>query len=224
MEVNNPLYKNQAIHVVCSIFTIDKGVCKVLLIERKNTPYKDSWALVGGALYNNETLEEGMLREIKEKTNIDDIQLIPSKNYSKVDRSPLMRMIAVSYIGIIDIKKANLITNTMKTQNAMWFSVDDIPELAYDHNEILEDAVNLLKTQIVSSGILRSLYPDGFTLPEIQKVYEVILERELDRRNFRKKMLSLNLIVDTNKSIRFEGNKPAKLYKFKEKVENKKVF
>ena len=214
MELNNPLYKNQGIHVVSSIFTVDKGVCKVLLIQRKNEPFKGSWALVGGALYNNETLEEGMMREIKEKTNISEIQLIPSKNYSKVDRSPVMRMIAISYIGIIDIKKANLITKTLKTENAMWFSIDDIPELAYDYNEILSDAINLLKTRIVSSDILRNLYPDGFTLPEIQKVYEAILDKELDRRNFRKKMLSLGLIIDTNKTARFEGNKPAKLYIF----------
>ncbi|MBE6150307.1 MAG: NUDIX hydrolase [Firmicutes bacterium] len=224
MELKNPLYKNQGIHVVSSIFTVDKGICKVLLIQRKNEPFKGKWALVGGALYNNETLEEGMLREIKEKTNISDIQLIPSKNYSKVDRSPVMRMIGISYIGIIDIKKANLITKTLKTENAMWFSIDDIPELAYDYNEILKDAIDLLKTRIVSSDILRNLYPDGFTLPEIQKVYEAILDRELDRRNFRKKMLSLGLIIDTNKTARFEGNKPAKLYKFNGKAMDKNVF
>jgi 8-oxo-dGTP diphosphatase len=224
MEVNNPLYKNQGIHVVCSIFTVDKGVCKVLLIQRKNDPFKGKWALVGGALYNNETLEEGMIRELKEKTNISDIHLMPSKNYSKVERSPIMRMIAVSYIGVIDIKNANLITKTLKTENAIWFSIDDIPELAYDHNEILRDAITLLKTKIVSSDILRNLYPDGFSLPEIQKVYEAILDKELDRRNFRKKMLSLGLIYDTNKSIKFEGTKPAKLYKFKEKIEDKNVF
>ena len=224
MEVNNPLYKNQGIHVVSSIFTIDKGVCKVLLIQRNNKPFKGKWALVGGALYNNEELEEGMMREIKEKTNIENIQLIPSKNYSKVDRSPVMRMIAISYIGIMDIKKANLVTSTLKTQNAAWFSIDNIPELAYDYNEILSDAVELLKTRIVSSDILKSLYPDGFTLPEIQKVYEAILNKELDRRNFRKKMLSLGLIKDTNKLVKFEGNKPAKLYKFKKNSENKNVF
>lgn len=224
MEVNNPLYKNQGIHVVSSIFTVDRGVCKVLLIQRKNEPFKGKWALVGGALYNNEELEDGMLREIKEKTNITDVQLIPSKNYSKVDRSPVMRMIAVSYIGIMDIKKANLVTSTLKTQNAAWFSIDDIPELAYDYNEILNDAIELLKTKIVTSDMLKALYPDGFTLPEIQKVYEAILDKELDRRNFRKKMLSLGFIKDTNKTVRFEGNKPAKLYKFKNKIENKNVF
>lgn len=224
MEIKNPLYKNQGIHVVSSIFTVDKGVCKVLLIQRNNEPFKGKWALVGGALYNTEELEEGMLREIKEKTNISNIQLIPSKNYSKVDRSPLMRMIAISYIGVMDIKQATLVTSTLKTKNAAWFAFDEIPELAYDYNEILDDAIELLKTKIVSSDILKSLYPDGFTLPEIQKVYEAILNKGLDRRNFRKKMLSLGLIKDTNKMVKFEGNKPAKLYKFKKRIENKNVF
>lgn len=224
MEVNNPLYKNQGIHVVSSIFTIDRGICKVLLIQRSNEPFKGKWALVGGALYNNEELEEGMLREIKEKTNITNVQLIPSKNYSKIDRSPLMRMLAVSYIGVMDIKKANLVTSTLKTQNAAWFPIADIPDLAYDHNVILTDAIELLKTKIVATDILKSLYPDGFTLPEIQMVYEAILDKTFDRRNFRKKFLSLGLIEDTKKTARFGGNKPAKLYRFKKNIENKNVF
>ena len=224
MEKNNPLYSNQGVHVISSIFTVDKGVCKVLLIQRNNDPYKGKWALAGGALYNNETLEEGMLREIKEKTNITDVDLIFSNIYSAVDRSPIMRMIGVSYIAVMDIKKANLVTSTKKTKNAMWFSIDDIPELAYDYNEILADAIQVLKKKIVSSDILKSLYPDGFTFPEIQKVYEAILDKKLDRRNFRKKMLSLGFIEDTNKTVKFEGNKPAKLYKFKDEIEVKNVF
>lgn len=224
MEKNNPLYKDQGVHLIGSIFTVDRGVCKVLLIQRDNEPYKGSWALTGGALYNNETIEEGLLREIKEKTNINNANFIFSAIYSDVDRSPVMRMLGISYISVMDIKKANLVTSTKKTRNAAWFSIDDIPELAYDHNIILKDAIKVLKTKIVSSDILKSLYPDGFTLPEIQKVYEAILDKELDRRNFRKKMLSLGFIEDTNKSVRFEGNKPAKLYKFKDNIEVKNVF
>lgn len=224
MEKNNPLYKDQGIHIIGSIFTVDRGVCKVLLIQRSNEPYKDYWALPGGALYNNEKLQAGMLRELKEKTNITDVNLMLSNIYSDVDRSPLMRMIGISYIAVLDIKNANLVTHTAKTQNAAWFSIDDVPELAYDHNIVLKDAIEFLKTKIVSSDILKSLYPDGFTLPEIQKVYEAILKKELDRRNFRKKMLSLGFIDDTNKTVKFEGNKPAKLYKFKKEIVVKNVF
>ena len=224
MEKNNPLYKDQGIHVMGCIFTVDRGVAKVLLVQRSNEPYKDYWALPGGALYNNENLETGMFRELKEKTNISDVNLMLCNVYGEVDRSPVMRMVGISYVGVLDIKNANLLTQTKKTQNAAWFSIDDVPELAYDHNQILKDGIAFLKTKIVSSDILKALYPDGFTLPEIQKVYEAILDKTLDRRNFRKKMLSLGFIEDTNKTVKFEGNKPAKLYKFKKDIIVKNVF
>lgn len=225
MEVNNPKYKNQGIHVIASIFTVEKGVTKVLLINRKNEPYKDKWALVGGALYNDERLEDGLRREIKEKTGINiDFDLHLCNVFDEVKRSPLMRMLAVTYLGVIDNEKVSILKETLKTTNAEWFPIDNIPELAYDHNEILKDALNNLKTKIVSSDILKSLFPGEFTIPEIQKVYESILEKKFDRRNFRKKLLNLNLITDTSKYGKFEGRKPAKLYKFNNKVENKNVL
>lgn len=224
MEITNPLYKNQGIHVISSIFTVEKGEIKVLLIKRNNEPYKDKWALVGGALYNNEDLEDGMRREIKEKTGIENIEIYFSNVFGKVDRSPIKRMIAISYIGIIDSHKVQVLKKTLKTTDADWFKIDEIPELAYDHNEIITSSVTTLKEKIVTTDILKSLFPNGFTIPEIQKTYEAILKRKFDRRNFRKKLLSLGLIIDTNKQINFEGKKPAKLYKFAKKIKNKNVF
>ena len=224
MEVNNPLYKNQGIHVITAIFTVDRGKTKVLLIKRKNEPFKDMWALVGGALYNNEKLIVGAKREIKEKTGIDNIDLYYSNVFDEVKRSPVQRMIAFSYIGLIDINKAIILKNTLKTSNAEWFDIDDIPKLAYDHIEILEACLNTLKTRILSTTVLRNLFPKGFTIPEIQDVYETILNKKFDRRNFRKKLLSLGLIEDTGISINYEGNKPAKLYRFKKNKEDKNVF
>lgn len=223
MEANNPLYKNQGIHVISSIFTIERGITKVLLIKRKNEPYKDKWALVGGALYNNENLDTGMKREIYEKTDIKDIDIYFSNVFGEVNRSPVMRMLAVSYIGVIDSEKIAILKETLKTSNSDWFSIDNIPELAYDHNEIIKDSLETLKSKIGSTDILKTLFPSGFTIPEIQKVYESILGISYDRRNFRKKLLSTDLIVDTNKCVKFEGNKPAKLYKFM-KPKNKNVF
>lgn len=215
MEIKNPLYKNQGIHTIATIFSIDKGIPKVLLIKRNNNPYKDMWALVGGALYNNETIDECLDREIKEKIGItlNDKEMFGI--FSKIDRSPVMRMIAVGYIGVIDMQKVSILKNTLKTADADWYPLDKIPTLAYDHNEILEKGIITLKKKILESDILRNLYPNGFTLPEMQKVYESILNKELDRRNFRKKLINLNLIYDTGKTVKFEGNKPAKIYKFK---------
>lgn len=226
MEVTNPLYKNQGIHVISTIFTVDHGVVKVLLIKRRNEPFKDKWALVGGALYNNEDLLDGLKREIKEKTGIENIDVSLVNVHGKVDRSPVMRMVAISYLGVIDINSVNYLKETAKSTDADWIPLSLIKnlELAYDHQEIITSAFEALKIKILNSNILVSLFPNGFTLPELQKVYEVILEKKLDRRNFRRKLLSLNLIEDTLEYRRFEGNKPAKLYKFKDKVENINLF
>ncbi len=224
MEINNPKYKNQGIHLISSIFTVDKGIVKVLLIKRKNNPYNGMWALVGGALYNDEDLMEGLNREIFEKTGLKNIDLRLCNVFGKKDRAPLIRMVAVSYIGLVDLKNVELLKETLKTSNAEWFSITEIPALAYDHNEILTDSINKLKIAILRTDILRSLYPLGFTLPEIQKVYELILNKKLDRRNFRKKLLSLNLIYDTEKKVNFVGRKPANIYKFIESAENKEIF
>lgn len=215
MEKNNPLYKNQGIHLITSIFTVENGIVKVLLIKRKNNPYKDKWALVGGALYNNEEIDKGVKREIFEKTGILDIDIYFDSIFSKVDRSPLMRMIALSYVGIANNNKMEILKDTLKTSNADWFSIDNIPELAYDHNEILKSSIEKLKILIDSTNILKVLFSDVFTIPELQSVYETILGYNLDRRNFRKKLIVGNLIEDTGKYKNYNGKKPAKLYKFR---------
>lgn len=215
MEKNNPLYKNQGIHLITSIFTVEDGKVKVLLIQRKNNPFKDKWALVGGALYNNEEIENGVKREILEKTGIKDINIYFSDVFSKIDRSPIMRMVALSYIGIVDNKKMEVLKETFKTSNADWFVIDNIPELAYDHNDIINSSLGKLKELIFDTNILKVLFSGEFTIPELQSVYEIILGYELDRRNFRKKLILDNLIIDTNRYKNYKGKKPAKLYKFR---------
>jgi len=224
MEINNPKYKGQGIHVMASIFTVEKGITKILLVQRKNNPFYGMWSLPGGALYNDENLEDGMKRELLEKTGLIIPNLKLCNIFGKVDRSPCMRMIGVSYLGVIDQSKIELLKETLKTSNADWFSIDSIPHLAYDHSEIIEDSLKNLKKRIINSDILENLFPKKFTLPEIQKAYEAILEKTFDRRNFRKKLLSLDIIEDTNETTTFAGKKPAKLYRFKKTKTNKKVL
>ncbi len=224
MEVKNKLYQNIGVHVISSIFTVESGNIKVLLIKRTNEPFNGYWALPSGALYNNELLEVGAKRELFEKTGIKNINLKMIGLFDKINRSELMRMIGVSYLGVIDNKRVEIEKITQKTSNADFFKINEIPDLAYDHNEIIQKSLEVLKTKIINSNILKSLFPGEFTLPEVQKVYEAILEKKLDRRNFRKKLLSLNIIEDINQTKKFEGKKPAKLYKFKDKIENKNVF
>ena len=224
MQKKNPLYKNQGIHLISSIFTVDKGVVKVLLIRRNNEPYKDKWALVGGALYNNETVVDGMKREIKEKTGINDIILYYSNIYSRVDRSPIMRMVGLSYVGFLDIEKVNLLKETDKTNDSDWFPINNIPELAYDHNEILNDSILKLRELIYDSDILKSLFPNTLTLPELQSVYETILDKKIDRRNFRKKLIHLDILEDTKYKNEETNGRPAKLYRFKDEIEGEMMF
>lgn len=215
MEKNNPLYKNQGIHLITSIFTVEDGIVKVLLIQRKNEPFRNMWALVGGALYNNEDVNDGIKREIFEKTGIKDIDIYYSGLFSRVDRSPVMRMVALSYVGIVDNKKMKVLKETFKTSNADWFSITNIPDLAYDHNEIITKSLESLKDLILDTNILKVLFSEEFTIPELQSVYEIILDKSLDRRNFRKKLLLDGIIIDTNKYKNYKGKKPAKLYKFR---------
>lgn len=224
MDIKNSCYKNQGIHVITAIFTVEKGIPKVLLIKRKNEPFYGKWCLTGGALQNNEDLIDGAKREIYEKSGIDNIDIYEFKSFGKLNRSPVMRMVAIGYIGVIDLNRVNILKETTKTSNADWFSFDKIPSLAYDHEEILRYAIEFLKQKITESNILSSLFPNNFTMPELQKVYEAILNKKFDRRNFRKKILSLNIVEDTNLTTKFEGKKPAKLYKFKKNIENKSVF
>ena len=219
MEVNNPKYEHQGIHVIASIFTIDKGKLKILLVKRKNNPYQGHWALTGGALYNDEDLEDGLNREIYEKTGLEHIEVKLANVFGKKNRSPVMRMVAVTYIGIIDASKVEIAKSTLKTSNAEWFSIDEVPHLAYDHNEIIADAIKKLKEEILKTDLLKVFFPNGFTLPELQKVYESILEKKLDRRNFRKKILNMDMIIPTEEEKIFEGKKKAKIYIFKEKEE-----
>lgn len=223
MDVFNPLYKNQGIHVIASLFTVEKGDVKLLLIKNKNQ-LENNYTLVGGALYNNETLTEGMSREIYEKVKIKNVRLYQSGIYSNINRSTVKRMIAISYIGVVDSTKINLVNEMLKDTNAKWVSVTQIPKLAYDHKEILKDAILSLRERILTTSLIQDLFPEGFTIPELQNVFELIFNKKFDRRNFRKKILSLDLIIDTKETVKYKGNKPAKLYKFKIMVRKQSLF
>lgn len=221
MDINNPLYRNQGIHVICTLFTVKDGEVKVLLVQRSNKPYTDKWMLPSGAVYNNENCETAIQREMLEKTGISGIYIEQFHTFSNPERSPLIRMIAVGYIGIVNSDNLKIKKKTKKTQNSEWFSLKDVPiDLAYDHTEILLASIETIKHKIMRSTIVKSLLPKYFTLPELQSVYEVILQKNFDRRNFRKKFLTLNLIENTGLTKEVKGHRPANLYKFVSKDED----
>lgn len=224
MDLMNPLYKNQGIHVISAVFTIDNGIVKVLLARRRKEPFKGEWILIGGACYNNEDIDTAMRREILEKSGISDIKLEQFRAFGNPNRSPQQRMVAIAYIGVVSFNKDILHRESRNIIDLDWFPTNDVPKLGYDHEEILNVGLEVLKEKIQNTDILKVLFKRHFTLPELQNVYEVILEKKFDRRNFRKKFLSLELIEDTNKTVINKVGKPAKLYRFKKEIERKSIF
>ena len=218
MKVDDPRYDNQGLHVVLALFTVDDGKFKVLLIKRKNEPFKNKWIMVGGCAYNTETGEEAMKRELYEKARLENIDFEMFDVFTNPDRCSLKRMIAIAYIGVSDRKIIEKFEQTEKASEAAWFTIDKVPELGYDHNEILGKAIEALKQKIFTTNIIKKLYPDTFTLSELQKTYETILGRTLDRRNFRKKIQNKKIIIETNEVSKKEKTKPSKLYKFSDRI------
>ena len=214
MNINDPRYDNQGLHVVLAMFTIENGKFKVLLIKRKNEPFKNKWILVGGCAYNTETGEEAMKRELYEKTRLKDLEFEMFDVFTNPNRSPQNRMIAIGYIGVSDCSIIEKFSKTEKASDANWFEIDKIPELGYDHKEILYKAIEVLKQKIFTTSIMKRLFPDNFTMPELQSAYEIILNKSLDRRNFRKKLLADNIIIETGKLLKVANKKATKLYKF----------
>ena len=216
MDLNNPLYKNQGIHVNLVLLTVNNGEIDVLLIKRSNQPFFGKWALPGGAVYNNEKVEDAIKRELKEKTDITNINPQIFGVFSDPNRAPDMRMLGIGYIAVIDKSIISFIKQTKKTDDANWFSLDDIPtDLAYDHNQMLRSALEYLKTQVWQGKILKSLFPGDVTIPELYEVYTKILGTKLDRRNFRKKLLKSDILEDTERSAKYKGKKSSKIYKIK---------
>lgn len=215
MDYSNKRYEKQGIHTIGSIFTVKDGVFKVLLINRKFDPFKGMWALVGGALYNDETVEKSLAREVFEKTGLENIEFSHVGIYSTIDRAPNFRMVALTYMSVIDSDKVAILKKTIHTNNADWFDIKNLPEMAFDHKQIIIDSISFLREHIYDTAILKNLFPKEFTLPDLHKAYESVLETKIDRRNFRKKLLKDGIIVDTGKIYIKSGTKSSKLYSFK---------
>lgn len=215
---------NNYLETLISIFTIDKGQLKVLLMRKKNEPYKGYWILPGNTLRCDETLEDNITDAVLDKTGLLSVYIEQCYTFSNIDRDPDARVIATSFIGLVDSKSVEIKREERPEFETAWFSIDELPKLGYDHEIIIKRNIDYLKKKIVNSNVLKSLFPSDFTLPELQRVYEQILGKQLDRRNFRKKFIGLDLIEDTlEKNIGFSG-RPAKLYRFKDEIKELDLF
>lgn len=195
------------------IFGFDEGDLKVLLIQRGADPYRGKWALPGDLVYPNEDLDTAAERVLEQLTGLRGVYLEQVKTFGAVNRHPLGRVITIAYYSLIKISDY-AVTPASFAQSASWHAVAHVGHLAFDHNEILETCLRQLKHKVRMAPIGFELLPPKFTLTELQHLYEAILEMDLDKRNFRKKILSMNLLHDLNEVQEGVAHRPAKLYRF----------
>jgi 8-oxo-dGTP diphosphatase len=203
------------------IFGFDGGELKVLLIQRGAAPYKGKWALPGDLVYPNEDLDTAAGRVLEQLTGLRNVYLEQVKTFGAVDRHPLGRVITVAYYSLIKISDFS-VTPASFAQSARWHVISEVGELAFDHNEILFSCLNRLRRKVRMTPVGFELLPPKFTLTELQSLYDAVLNqpKKLDKRNFRKKILSMKLLVELDQIQEGVAHRPAKLYQFdREKYE-----
>ena len=207
-----------------SIFSVFDGELKVLLLRKKTEPYKGYWILPGNLLRCDETIENNITDAVYDLTGLTNVYIEQTYSFSALDRNPDYRLIAISHIGLVDSTTVEIKREERENVESEWFKITDLPKLAFDHEMILNKNIKYLYSKIINSNILKILFTSDFTLPELQKVYEQVLDKPLDRRNFRKKFIALDLVEDTlEKNTGFNG-RPAKLYRFKDDIKERNLF
>ncbi len=212
MKYTEP-YVPPTLTVDAVVFQLSDSGLEVLLIERPNEPFKGSWALPGGYNAQGETTRDALQRIVKEKAGVNltkDLSYVEQLyTFDTVARDPRGHAVSVTYMGC-----GRDIVPSGSSARTSFFAVNNLPKLAYDHADIIRYAHDRLKAKLTYTNAVYAFLPQKFTLTELQTAYEAVLGRELDKRNFRKKFLSLNLIHETDEMKREGAHRPARLYKF----------
>jgi 8-oxo-dGTP diphosphatase len=209
-------YPRGALTVDCVVFGLDDEELKVMLIQRGLAPFEGKWALPGGFVRLNETLDEAARRELEEETGLSQIFLEQLYTFSAVDRDPRERVVSVAYYALVNLSDHKVHAAT-DARDAAWFGVHDVPSLAFDHSGILQMALERLRAKLRYEPVGFELLPKKFTLSQLQHLYELVLERELDKRNFRKRVLAMDLLVETDEVQQDVAHRAARLYRFDER-------
>lgn len=210
-------YPRPAVTVDCVVFGLDQGELKVLLIQRDLEPFKGAWALPGGFVNMDEALEDAARRELEEETGIANVFLEQLYSFGDVGRDPRGRVITVAYYALINLDE-HPIQAASDARNAAWFEVSDLPILAFDHQHIFSMAHQRLKGKVRYAPIGFELLPRKFTLTQLQNLYETILDRQFDKRNFRKKIKRLGILRELDEIQSDVAHRAARLYEFDEKA------
>jgi 8-oxo-dGTP diphosphatase len=214
-------YPRPAVTVDCVVFGLDEEDLKVLLIQRDVPPFRGQWALPGGFVRMDEDLEQAARRELREETGVSlpDLYLEQLYTFGAVERDPRFRVVSVAYYALVNLADHRVQAGT-DASGAAWFAASDLPKLAFDHAEILSAALRRLKGKVRYEPVGFELLPPKFTLTQLQKLYEIILERPLDKRNFRKKLLKLaeetGILVELDEVQQDVAHRAARLWRFDE--------
>lgn len=207
----------------CVIFGFENSSLEVLLYKRAQNPSKGEWALPGGFLKQGELIEEAARRILKDTTGISKIYLEEVGVFDQIDRFPSWRVFTIGYYALVSPENYELISSGTYTIEAKWFPIKKLPKLAWDHGYIVEVALEKLRRRVLNKPVGFELLRDKFTLPQLQTLYEVILGRPLDKRNFRKKIMKMGLLKKLNEKDPTGKKRPANLYKFDKRNYNKLV-
>jgi 8-oxo-dGTP diphosphatase len=202
-----------ALAVDCVVFGLDDEDLKVLLIQRDLEPFRGRWALPGGFVRVDETLEDAARRELREETGLERVFLEQLFTFGALERDPRERVVSVAHYALVKLGDHKVRAAT-DARDAAWFAVWDVPALAFDHERVLQTALARLRGKVRYQPIGFELLPAKFTLSQLQRLYEKILERELDKRNFRKKVLAMDFIVELGEVETDVAHRAARLYRF----------
>jgi 8-oxo-dGTP diphosphatase len=206
-------YPRPALTVDCVVFGLDEGALKVLLVQRGLPPFEGHWALPGGFVRTDETLEDAARRELEEETGIARLYLEQLYTFGAIDRDPRERVVSVAYYALVKLSQYQIRAAT-DARHAAWFGISDLPALAFDHDHICDVALKRLKGKVRYEPIGFELLPAKFTLSQLQHLYEVVLEQPLDKRNFRKKIIGMGLLKELDEIQQDVAHRAARLYQF----------
>ena len=209
-----------ALSVDCVIFGFDESKLKVLLIRSDLKKYSGKWSLLGDLVFPQEDLDAAAYRILKQRTGLSDVYLEQVHTFGNVNRHPAGRVVTVAYCSLINVQhhKLNILDNELH-----WLDAKTVTDLAFDHQEIFDTCMRQLQKRIQEHPLGFNLLPKKFSLRELQKLYEAILDRKMDRRNFRKKFFSMDFLIDLKEMEQDVPHRPGKLYKFNyDKYEKKK--
>lgn len=206
-------YPRPAVTTDNVIFGFGEGELKVLLVERGGEPFKGHWALPGGFMNMDEDADTCACRELEEETGLKDVYSEQLYTFSAVDRDPRYRVVSIAYYALVKLPDY-VVKAGDDASKAQWFPLSALPVLAFDHQRILQMAIDRLKGKIRYQPVGFELLPEKFTIPDLQRLYESALQTTLDRRNFRKKILKTGLLIDTDEHTEGVPHKRAKYYSF----------